>query len=140
LRDPVKEGREALLPLLERGGLGCALLEEAIPRPPRSVPPRGTGERGPRRHHGGAGPEQGTQGAEVALVGAAAVKEHQERGAGISWRDEMFERCSHPEWLPRCPRFRYLAPSHRRDVAQPGSALPWGGRGRGFKSRRPDVT
>jgi hypothetical protein len=25
-----------------------------------------------------------------------------------------------------------------RDVAQPGSALPWGGRGRGFESRRPD--
>ena len=25
-----------------------------------------------------------------------------------------------------------------RAVAQPGSALPWGGRGPGFKSRRPD--
>ena len=25
-----------------------------------------------------------------------------------------------------------------RDVAQPGSALAWGARGRGFKSRRPD--
>src|SRR5215208_2481052 len=25
-----------------------------------------------------------------------------------------------------------------RDVAQPGSALPWGGRGRWFKSSRPD--
>jgi hypothetical protein len=27
-----------------------------------------------------------------------------------------------------------------RDVAQPGSALAWGARGRGFKSRRPDKT
>ena len=26
----------------------------------------------------------------------------------------------------------------RRDVAQPGSALAWGARGRGFESRRPD--
>jgi hypothetical protein len=26
----------------------------------------------------------------------------------------------------------------RRGVAQPGSALAWGARGRGFKSRRPD--
>lgn len=26
-----------------------------------------------------------------------------------------------------------------RGVAQPGSALPWGGRGHGFESRRPDV-
>ena len=26
-----------------------------------------------------------------------------------------------------------------RAVAQSGSALPWGGRGPGFKSRRPDV-
>ena len=25
-----------------------------------------------------------------------------------------------------------------RDVAQPGSALAWGARGRGFESRRPD--
>ena len=27
---------------------------------------------------------------------------------------------------------------HSRGVAQPGSALAWGARGRGFKSRRPD--
>ena len=27
-----------------------------------------------------------------------------------------------------------------RDVAQPGSALAWGARGREFKSRRPDET
>ena len=26
-----------------------------------------------------------------------------------------------------------------RDVAQPGSALAWGARGREFKSRRPDI-
>lgn len=28
--------------------------------------------------------------------------------------------------------------NHRRDVAQLGSALPWGGRGHGFESRRSD--
>jgi hypothetical protein len=33
---------------------------------------------------------------------------------------------------PRCHRQRI------RDVAQPGSALAWGARGREFKSRRPD--
>ena len=31
-----------------------------------------------------------------------------------------------------------LHQEHRRGVAQPGSALAWGARGRGFKSRRPD--
>ena len=31
-----------------------------------------------------------------------------------------------------------LDPQHSRGVAQPGSALAWGARGRGFKSRRPD--
>jgi hypothetical protein len=30
------------------------------------------------------------------------------------------------------------SPKGLRDVAQPGSALAWGARGRGFKSRRPD--
>ncbi len=38
---------------------------------------------------------------------------------------------------PRCPRTTIPLPV-RRDVAQPGSALQWGCRGRGFKSRRPD--
>src|SRR5690606_31676650 len=44
-----------------------------------------------------------------------------------------------PEWLPGPPTFRYLRRPEQRDVAQSGSALPWGGRGRGFKSRRPDI-
>ena len=30
------------------------------------------------------------------------------------------------------------APDNLRDVAQPGSALAWGARGREFESRRPD--
>jgi hypothetical protein len=37
---------------------------------------------------------------------------------------------------PRCPAF--LCSAFDRDVAQPGSALAWGARGREFKSRRPD--
>ena len=36
----------------------------------------------------------------------------------------------------RPPRMRTM--SAERDVAQSGSALVWGTRGRGFKSRRPD--
>src|ERR1700732_3994394 len=34
--------------------------------------------------------------------------------------------------------FVILGSGFRRDVAQPGSALAWGARGREFKSRRPD--
>ena len=36
------------------------------------------------------------------------------------------------------PRAVTLDSGFRRDVAQPGSALAWGARGREFKSRRPD--
>jgi hypothetical protein len=43
---------------------------------------------------------------------------------------------------PHCGTLYWLAAPHqwvwRRDVAQLGSALDWGSRGRGFKSRRPD--
>ena len=34
--------------------------------------------------------------------------------------------------------YLYSVLMHRRAVAQFGSALDWGSRGRGFKSRRPD--
>ena len=34
--------------------------------------------------------------------------------------------------------FKYFDAVMNRNVAQPGSALAWGARGRGFKSRRPD--
>ena len=48
-------------------------------------------------------------------------------------------------WLPpgvefgcRTPRCHPWTADQIRDVAQPGSALAWGARGREFKSRRPD--
>jgi hypothetical protein len=43
------------------------------------------------------------------------------------------------EFVGRTPRCRHpLGQQNHRDVAQPGSALAWGARGREFKSRRPD--
>jgi hypothetical protein len=38
----------------------------------------------------------------------------------------------------RSPGMRTMTAEAQRDVAQSGSALVWGTRGRGFKSRRPD--
>jgi DNA-binding transcriptional MerR regulator len=41
--------------------------------------------------------------------------------------------------LPQSDRWRFLCYNSRsRGVAQPGSALAWGARGREFESRRPD--
>jgi hypothetical protein len=42
------------------------------------------------------------------------------------------------EFDGRNPTLFILGSGFRRDVAQPGSALAWGARGREFKSRRPD--
>ena len=41
--------------------------------------------------------------------------------------------------LEKLSRPTHLAPRFRRAVAQLGSALEWGSRGRGFESRRPDI-
>ncbi len=74
------------------------------------------------------------------------------RGAGPSLRDrpERYFRSGDRQTVVReprrifpaliaCPNLSKLF-SHKvyRNVAQPGSALPWGGRGRGFESRRSD--
>ena len=54
------------------------------------------------------------------------------------------ERLLDPAWKQTDGRITELAPlpfsaaDSSRDVAQPGSALAWGARGREFKSRRPD--
>jgi hypothetical protein len=42
------------------------------------------------------------------------------------------------EFVSQPPRRQILGSGFHRDVAQPGSALAWGARGREFKSRRPD--
>ena len=53
------------------------------------------------------------------------------REACRSW--ESSSRVSEIEWV-KIPN-----PYSHRGVAQPGSALPWGGSGRWFKSSRPDL-
>jgi hypothetical protein len=42
------------------------------------------------------------------------------------------------EFESRNPSVAICGSEFHRDVAQPGSALAWGARGREFKSRRPD--
>src|SRR5437773_5155679 len=53
---------------------------------------------------------------------------------------EFAHSCFHsrkPKHLPHTQKWQQYSP--QRAVAQLGSALEWGSRGRGFKSRRPDV-
>jgi hypothetical protein len=56
------------------------------------------------------------------------------------YRIEFADGCFHsrkPKRLPHTQKWQQYSP--QRAVAQLGSALEWGSRGRGFKSRRPDV-
>jgi hypothetical protein len=63
-----------------------------------------------------------------ACVGAAGLQSH-------FWGERVFWRRGSVVEVPGL-QFRLFEQS--RDVAQSGSALQWGCRGRGFKSRRPD--
>ncbi len=68
------------------------------------------------------------------------MKACSERFAGEGGRFVVLLSCCHRFGLHNGAEFGIIADAHKRqrDVAQPGSALPWGGRGPGFKSRHSD--
>jgi hypothetical protein len=85
------------------------------------------------RHGGPAGAEAEKEpGAEPSFRPGGVLLDH--RASLVSWgRIRLLSSCAKVD-TPARP----LAGEWFRDVAQLGSALDWGSRGRGFESRRPD--
>ena len=133
------------------GEVGLVTRHPCPARGPHGVSPCAAGDRGtpwPGIGHSrasGAGGAAFTSALGPGWTGPATRRRRRAEGDRLfEWRTFMLADRGDPS-----SESELLAPSHfggrglefrlaRRDVAQSGSALQWGCRGRGFKSRRPD--